>query len=180
MIVLRNKCQMISSWRLVVVMTCRLEIYGLGLLGTHAYTNMSKGGLGILEFKNSNIALMTKWIWRLFNEEDTEQCFWLRLIRAKYSGSRNIFASIPQGGSQFWHSIHKIKEHFKLGAMFHLGDGTAVLFWHDWWTGDDPLKDRFPRLFDICAAPNMLVNQGHRGMAELSFRQVFGPEELAK
>ena len=32
-----------------------------------------------------------------------------------------------------------------------VGDGSRILFWHDKWTGDVPLKNLYPQLF-LCSA----------------------------
>ena len=32
-----------------------------------------------------------------------------------------------------------------------VGDGSRILFWHDKWTGDVPLKSLYPQLF-LCSA----------------------------
>jgi hypothetical protein len=90
------------------------------------------GGLGLLNSKKMNIALMLKWVWKLF-----------QIIRAKYPSANNIFAGSGQGGSQFWRSLHKIKHLFKLGARHLVQDGNRTLFWMDKWFGDVALKDRF-------------------------------------
>ena len=86
-----------------------------------------QGGLGILNSKLFNIALMLKWIWRLFSLE-SQSCLWVRLLKAKYLGADNIFEASSEGGSQFWRSLHKIKHLFKLGAKFSLGSGNIVRF----------------------------------------------------
>jgi hypothetical protein len=71
------------------------------------------GGLGLLNSKKMNIALMLKWVWKLYQPENP---IWAQIIRAKYDSANNIFAGSGQGGSQFWRSIHKIKHLFKLEA----------------------------------------------------------------
>jgi hypothetical protein len=76
-----------------------------------------------------NIALLTKWIWRLLSSQD-ENLLRVRLIKAKYQ-VQDLFSANPAGGSPFWHSIHKIKDHFKLGAKFILGDGASIKLWTD-------------------------------------------------
>jgi hypothetical protein len=136
-----------------------------------------QGGLGVLNSRFLNIALMTKWIWRLYNE-DEGQCLWLKLLRAKYPGATNIFSSSPSGGSPFWHQLHKIKHFFKLGAKFILGNGQNILFWTDWWSGESPLCERFHTLFDICSYPAMTVATASRGTTwHIPFRRTFGPLE---
>jgi hypothetical protein len=59
-----------------------------------------QGGLGITNTKVLNIALMVKWVWRLFTENPADT-LWHRIIRAKYPGDSNIFASSAHGGSPF-------------------------------------------------------------------------------
>lgn len=114
-----------------------------------------QGGLGVMNTKQMNIALMLKWVWRILTEEDSK-LLWLQLLKAKYPVS-DLFGSTPAGGSQFWHSIHKIKHLFKLGARFEPGDDSRVCFWTDLWTGEEPLSVRFPRLCTICSAPEILI-----------------------
>jgi hypothetical protein len=87
------------------------------------------------------MALMTKWIWRLFDPNERDN-LWHKLLRAKYLNADNIFVNNGQGGSQFWRSINKIKHLFKLGVEFMLGNGERVLFWTDWW------QRRVPSLSD--------------------------------
>jgi hypothetical protein len=74
-----------------------------------------------------NIALLVKWIWRLFNNTH-EATLWHHIIRAKYPGAADIFGSNPQGGSPFWRTLHQIKHYFKLGAKFTVGNGSKVRF----------------------------------------------------
>ena len=59
-----------------------------------------QGGLGIINSRLLNIAVLTKWIWRMFTEENND-LLELRIIKAKYPGAANIFNSSPLGGSPF-------------------------------------------------------------------------------
>jgi hypothetical protein len=125
-----------------------------------------------------NIALMSKWIWRLFDPSKQDK-LWFKLLQAKYVNADNIFASSTEGGSQFWRSINKIKHFFKLGARFLVGDGRKTFFWTDCWLGDAPLAIRFPRLFDICSSKDILVADAMPMLAtSLHFHRSFGPVEL--
>jgi hypothetical protein len=130
-----------------------------------------EGGLGITNTKIMNVALMVKLIWRLFSEPP-DSSLWHQIIRAKYPGAENIFNSTANGGSPFWHSLHKIKDFFKLGARFKLGNGERIHFWTDLWTGDSPLCSRFLCLFQIASEPGCLVSQVFlQGRWEISFRR---------
>jgi hypothetical protein len=56
------------------------------------------GGLGLLNTKKMNLALLLKWIWRLYQEEDT---IWARIIHAKYVDASDLFSGSGQGESPF-------------------------------------------------------------------------------
>jgi mannosylglycoprotein endo-beta-mannosidase len=105
----------------------------------------SQGGLGVLNTKLMNIALIAKWIWRIYRAENSD-LLWLRLLRAKYRISE-IFSYTPTSCSPFWHSIHKVKEFFRAGTRFFPGKNSKISFWKDLWIGEVPLCARFPTLF---------------------------------
>jgi hypothetical protein len=56
----------------------------------------------------------------------------VKLLKAKYI-TAEIFSSNLVGCSPFWHSIHKFKEHFKLGVRFSPGKRSNISFWKDIW-----------------------------------------------
>jgi hypothetical protein len=137
-----------------------------------------QGGLGIINSRYFNAALMVKWIWQKNYPAEQDNLSY-KLLRAKYLNVDNIFVHNSHGGSQFWRSINKIKHLFKLGAKYHLGSGERIFFWTDWWQGEGPLAIRFPRLFDICSSKTILVAQALPiSPATLQFRRSFGPEEV--
>jgi hypothetical protein len=74
-----------------------------------------QGGLGVMNSKLTNIALMVKWVWCIFTESP-DNCLWLHILRAKYPRADDMFNSTPQGGSPLWQSIYKVKHFFKLGG----------------------------------------------------------------
>jgi hypothetical protein len=57
--------------------------------------------------KLMNLALMTKWIWRMLTEDDSK-LLWLQLLKAKYPVDQ-FFSTTAVGESPFWHSLHKLK-----------------------------------------------------------------------
>ena len=70
-----------------------------------------QGGLRITSTKTINIAVMVKWVWKIFTEKDPK-ALWLKLIRVKYPDVLNLFSSKAAMGPQFRHNIHKIKDFF--------------------------------------------------------------------
>jgi hypothetical protein len=108
-----------------------------------------------------NIALMLKWVWKLYQNAEG---LWVDLLKAKYLGENDIFAAeVPRKGSQFWNSIQKIKWYFKLGAKHGVLDGRRTYFWLDWWSGSGPLRECYPSLFNICSLPFIKVRDASDG-----------------
>jgi hypothetical protein len=82
------------------------------------------GGLGLLNTKKMNLALLLEWVCRIYQEEDT---IWAKLIRAKYQDANDIFNRTGHEGSQFWKSIHKVKHLFKVGAKLLVRNGAVPI-----------------------------------------------------
>jgi hypothetical protein len=118
-----------------------------------------QGGLGVMNTKAINIALMAKWIWRIYYEQNTE-LLWLRLLKDKYK-TEEFFFTNTVGCSPFWHSIHKVKEQFKLGVRFLPGRRSSVIFWKDSWLGEEPLCVRFPSLFEKSSTIDWKISQAY-------------------
>jgi hypothetical protein len=99
---------------------------------------------------------MTKWIWKLLTEQNTEY-LWFSLIRAKYVGVDAIFNSTPIGGSQFWR-VACTKSNILLNLVLTIAyNVVAIRFWTDWWLGEAPIWDRYPRLYKISPNPEFSV-----------------------
>uniref|UniRef100_A0A453PZ90 Reverse transcriptase zinc-binding domain-containing protein n=1 Tax=Aegilops tauschii subsp. strangulata TaxID=200361 RepID=A0A453PZ90_AEGTS len=58
-----------------------------------------QGGLGVISSKRMNIALLSKWLWRIALGEGG---LWLDIIRAKYLRDQPLVFAQISGGSQFW------------------------------------------------------------------------------
>jgi hypothetical protein len=106
-----------------------------------------------------NIALMAKWIWRIFREENSS-LLWLKLLRAKYR-TAEFFSSSPTNCSPFWHSMHKVKDFFREGVKFAPGKNSSISFWRDLWIGDVPLCVRFPTLFAKSSDSDLTMAQAY-------------------
>ena len=61
-----------------------------------------QGGLGIMSSKRMNIALLTKWLWRIANGEGG---LWLHIIQHKYLRGQPLAFYQWSGGTLFWQSI---------------------------------------------------------------------------
>lgn len=67
----------------------------------------SKGGLGVKDLHKQNVSLLTKWWWKLENQ----QGLWQEVIWAKYF-KKDTVASVKSkfGDSPIWKAIMKVKE----------------------------------------------------------------------
>ena len=61
-----------------------------------------QGGLGIMCSKWMNIALLSRWLWRIAQGQGG---LWLDIIRNKYLRGQPLAFCQKSGGSQFWESI---------------------------------------------------------------------------
>ncbi|PNT67967.1 hypothetical protein BRADI_3g34315v3 [Brachypodium distachyon] len=131
--------------------------------------------MGFMNSRVRNIALLMKWIMKLESGVQDLSC---QLLRAKYLGEAGFFQSVGAGGSQFWKGLHAVKEWFRLGSAYEVGNGKWVRFWEDVWVGETPLCVHFFRLFRCCEQQGDTVAQvlGDNGI-HLSFRRTFGEAE---
>lgn len=54
-----------------------------------------------------------------------------------------FFQNKLEGSFQFWEGGHKVKQLFKIGAVYWVNNGQGVFFWEDAWITDVPLKILF-------------------------------------
>jgi hypothetical protein len=84
-----------------------------------------QGGLSILELNMMNIALLSKWIYKLL----TSDGMWQQLLSNKYVGSKPLSQVVWKlGDSHFWSGLMKVKPSFFLYDSFLLKDGSQVRF----------------------------------------------------
>ena len=80
----------------------------------------------------------------------------------KYGTMRGGWHSKEVGGSYgvgVWKSIQRWWDKIKQHVRFEVGDGSRVLFWHDVWCGELPLKILFLALFSIACAKEAWVEE---------------------
>uniref|UniRef100_A0A2N9GD56 Reverse transcriptase domain-containing protein n=1 Tax=Fagus sylvatica TaxID=28930 RepID=A0A2N9GD56_FAGSY len=104
-------------------------------------------GLGVRKVALMNRALLGKWMW-WFGMEETH--LWRRVIAEKYGvEGRGWFSKTPKGphGCGLWKGIMSGWDFFSQKVRMIAGRGNRILFWHDLWCGETPLKTLFPVLF---------------------------------
>nr|AIK35195.1 LINE-type retrotransposon LIb DNA [Ipomoea batatas] len=104
---------------------------------SHICRPRQMGGLGLRTARDFNMAFLTKMAWQIFTNQDR---LWVKVLREKYV-KQDDFLHIPQcsNASWGWRGILKGRNILAKGLKWCVGDGTAINFWHDWWTGKKPL-----------------------------------------
>ncbi|KAL5708904.1 hypothetical protein ACHQM5_019650 [Ranunculus cassubicifolius] len=111
--------------------------------------SMENGGLGLRRVLDVNIAMLTKWLWKLAHEEKS---LWKMVIIQKYGVETGGWYSKCNSGPikfSFWRAILKCNEFFRHCTSVVIGNGQKTLFWTHHWVGNDCLRSRFPRLYAI-------------------------------
>lgn len=128
------------------------------------------GGLGFIDTRLMNIALLGKWIVKLESNSKDMSCV---VLRKKYLKDGNsFFNSSAVGGGQFWKGLHACKPWLQRFVEKDVGDGNHTFFWEDVWLGHTPLKVQYPDLFTVSLQCKKTVRQvWDRGKWELKFRR---------
>ena len=102
--------------------------------------------MGIQNLDIQNKYLLSKWLFKLCNEEG----IWQELLRNKYLKNKNLGqVNKKHGDSYFWTSLMGVNDNFLSLGRFLLKDGSQIRFWEDIWLGNHTLKSQFPSLFNI-------------------------------
>lgn len=118
----------------------------------------SQGGLCIFRIKDTNKALLKKWLWRFCHEDNA---VWKNFIADKYESPH--FGSIPRtskfsSSRSLWWAISKLKDIFLLNTRWDVHNGCNISLWHDSWTIHGPLKMAANRKFVLSYKQDMLVS----------------------
>ena len=119
------------------------------------------GGLGIIDLKLFNLALLGKWIWRLGSDKGG---LWKEVLVSKYGGWRSLGEDgKSKRSSLWWNDLKEVwasegwGRSFEEGFKWKVEDGKDVSFWKDSWLGGVALLNAFPRLFSICTTKDAKV-----------------------
>jgi hypothetical protein len=122
------------------------------------------GGLGVRDIRAVNISLLSKWRWRLL---DNEYAMWKEVLKSKYGENATGRVCIsddcrPWFSSGWWNDICFIgtnvnSDWFSQGVIKNVGRGNQTRFWHDTWVGNVSLQARFPRLYSISTQKDSVV-----------------------
>ncbi|KAL8523889.1 hypothetical protein ACS0TY_013738 [Phlomoides rotata] len=126
-----------------------------------------EGGLGLKEIGVFNRALLGKWVWRVFAEENR---LWVRILKSKYGSFddwdvQGRSRRVRTKGSSWWLDLCEIYrgsiegEGLKEELVRIVGNGKNTFFWWDRWVGDRRLKDVFPRLFNCSLLKHAKISE---------------------
>jgi hypothetical protein len=133
------------------------------------------GGLGFIDTRAMNTALLCKWIFRLESGEDS---LCMNLLRRKYLKGGGFCQSKSAGSSQFWQGLHSVKEWYERGKAHAVGSGRQTRFWKDTWLGECSLRVYYPNLNRICHDQDISVQAAKACDWCLSYRRCFGEPEM--
>ena len=84
-----------------------------------------QGGLGIHNLELKNIALLSKWLYRLLTTDGT----WQQILPNKYLRNKPLIqVQWKSGDSHFWASLMKVKANFLKFGIFIIKDGSQIRF----------------------------------------------------
>lgn len=114
----------------------------------------AKGGLGIINLRLQNDALLMKHLYKFYNKEDLP---WVQLIWFKYYSSKVPHVS-REVGSFWWKDIMRLNVLFRQITSCEVGNGSSLCFKDDLWT-DTILSHTYPRLASFVKKDGISVHE---------------------
>jgi hypothetical protein len=103
-------------------------------------------GLEIQSMETQNQSLLSKWLFKLINEDE----LWQTIIRKKYLTNQTIGMVLRKPwNSHFWARLIMVKLSLLRFGSFHLNNGKHIGFWEDKWLGNHSFQQKYPSLYNI-------------------------------
>ncbi|GJZ98645.1 RNA-directed DNA polymerase, eukaryota, reverse transcriptase zinc-binding domain protein [Tanacetum coccineum] len=141
--------------------------------------SQERGGLGVSSLFTLNRALLFKWVWRFWSQNDS---LWARVIRGIHGDDGKLGATVTHHHSSIWldiiHEVDLLKSQGMDLVGFirkKVGDGKCTLFWEDTWKGDVAFKVLYPRIYALDSAKSVSIIDGIT-LADMSDRWVWTME----
>jgi hypothetical protein len=136
------------------------------------------GGLGIIHLDEQNKCLLSKWLFKLFNENG----LWQDILRKKYLKNQTLTqVQKKSGDSQFWQGLMDVKEQFLSRGRLVVHDGSQTRLWEDLWIGSERLMDKFSSLYNIVRKRGATVTDVSSSIPlKISFRHALVGDKLVK
>jgi hypothetical protein len=110
-------------------------------------------GLGIHDLDLQNKCLLSKWLFKLSNEDGV----WQKLLKNNIKNKTLLRVNKKAGNSLFWMDVMEMKDQFMNLAIFNLKDGSQIMFWEDTWLGKYSLCSQYPNLYNIICKKHATV-----------------------
>jgi len=104
-----------------------------------------KGGLGVLNLRLQNDALLLKQLHKFYNKKDIP---WVQLVWFRYYRNGKVPHASREVGSFWWKDLLRLSVLYRGIARCQLGDGSTVLFWEDLWN-TEVLAQKYPCLYSF-------------------------------
>lgn len=117
------------------------ELKKLHLVGWDTVTRpKQQGGLRIRTARRTNEALLSKFVWKILNKDNT---IWMNLVEAKYLKGARLLDCYPRPtDSPTWKGILKCTDLIKPYFRWRIGNGEGISFWYDNWLETFRLCDK--------------------------------------
>jgi hypothetical protein len=114
-----------------------------------------QGGLGVEVLELKNKSLLSKWLFKLINEQGV----WQELLQNKYLKDKTISqVTAKPTDSPFWKGLMGVKDDFFMRGSMVVGNGQNTRFWEDIWLGDRSLSEQYPSLYRVANYVNVSVS----------------------
>lgn len=113
-----------------------------------------EGGLGIINLKAHNEALLMKNVHKFFNKHDLP---WVHLLWEQYYSNGQL-PGFRKRGSFWWRDIVKLLDTFKGIARPMVQYGCTIQFWNDLWDGRI-YAHNYPELLSFALNKNITLHQ---------------------
>ena len=117
--------------------------------GDRICTTKDKGGMGVINLRVHNTALLLKHMVKFYNGAELP---WVKLISQTYYVSR-LPHLVLNKGSFWWRDITSLLDIFRGIAKCTIQSGATALFWNDLWN-DDFKCTSYPNLFSVTLYKN--------------------------
>jgi hypothetical protein len=113
-----------------------------------------QGGLGIIDIKSQNNALLMKFLDKFYNKADIP---WVTLTWTKlYSNTQTPPQAKSPVGSFWWKEVMQLFGKFGDITICSPNRGNSAFFWSEAWSGA-VLKDQYPHLFSFTKKPKCSI-----------------------
>jgi hypothetical protein len=142
-----------------------------------------EGGLGIINIRTQNEALLIKQLSKFFNKASLP---WVSLIWERYYDNGQL-PVMGKKGSFWWKDLLKLLDKFKGLAKVQINNGTSCFLWKDLWA-DEVLNQKFPELhsfainnnitYSKAISANQLTNLFHLPISQIAHQQLHNLQNI--